>query len=235
VTEVPPLRLYRRATAAALVVAPAVFLADNLLHPEEFTRDHEAEQLAAIGEEYTRWQLAHTLGFLAILVFAAAILGLAFLVRRRQPRLGLLGGTLGILGLLGAAAVIAIDGFTWGVLGEVSTQSGVDPPTVELALSDVQGSEWSLPFYGLAVAFVAGLVLLSIGAARQGAVPVWAAAPFALGGLMVGTEAAIVDNAYFVAGAAVLLAGGLAVGASIARMTDEAYGAGGRADGVGSG
>jgi hypothetical protein len=57
-----PLRLYRVATAAALVAAPAVFLVDNLIHPTELTRDHEAEQLAEIAASYTSWQLAHVLG-----------------------------------------------------------------------------------------------------------------------------------------------------------------------------
>jgi hypothetical protein len=52
--------------------APFLFLVDNLLHPKEFTRDHEPQQLAKIGESYTRWQLAHTIGFLALIVFAAA-------------------------------------------------------------------------------------------------------------------------------------------------------------------
>ena len=53
--------LYRKATAAALVLGPLLFLVDNLLHPKEYTRDHEAQQLAKIGESYERWQLAHAI------------------------------------------------------------------------------------------------------------------------------------------------------------------------------
>ena len=77
------------------MVGPPLFLVDNLLHPKEYTRDHEAQQLAKIGDSYTRWQLAHTIGFLALIVFAAAVLGLAFHVRRRRPTLGLVAGALG--------------------------------------------------------------------------------------------------------------------------------------------
>lgn len=224
---VPNLRLYRLGTAAALVVAPAIFLADNLLHPEEFTRDHESEQLAEIASAYTRWQLAHFLGFISALVFTAAVLGLAFLVRRRQPALGLAGGALGVLGLLGLAGALALDGFTWGVLGEVSTRPGADPRTLELALHDVQQSEWALPFYASALAWIAGLVILAIGTARQRATPTWAAALFALGAMMVGLEAQVQDNTYFIVSAAVLLAGGAAVAAPLARMGDADFGAGG--------
>ena len=45
---------------------------------------------------YSRGGAAFALGFVALVLFAAAVLGLAFLVRRRQPRLGLIGMLAGI-------------------------------------------------------------------------------------------------------------------------------------------
>jgi Domain of unknown function (DUF4386) len=227
VTELPNIGLYRRATAIALVLGPALFLLDNLIHPKEYERGNEAVQLEKIAAHADRWQLAHAIGFLSILVFAAAVLGLAFLVRRRQPRLGLWGGALGIAGLLGLAAAITIDGYTWGVLGEVYQRRGVAPGTVEQALHDVQHSGWSLVYYLPPVAWIVGLALLGIGAARQGAVPPWAGALLALGGLMVGIETAVVSNAYFITAAAVLLAGGAAVARGIARLGDDRFAHGG--------
>lgn len=221
----PHLRLYRQATAAALVLAPAIFLVDNLLHPKEFTRDHEAQQLARIGDSYTRWQVAHFLGLIALLTFSAAMLGLAFLVRRRQPALGLAGGALSVVGLIGLGGAIALDGYTWAILGEVSTKN-VDAATVRLALHDVQQSEWSLQFYALGAAWILGIVMLALGAMRQGAVPAPAAWLLALGGLAVGIEAAVENNAYFIASAAVLLAGAAAVGVGLWRMSDEEFAAG---------
>ena len=41
-TDLPHLGLYRRATAAALVVASLLFLLDNIIHPKEYERDNEA-------------------------------------------------------------------------------------------------------------------------------------------------------------------------------------------------
>jgi hypothetical protein len=227
VTELPHVGLYRRATVAALLTAPALFLLDNIIHPTEYERDNEARQLAEIAAHHDRWQLAHALGFLSILVFAAAVLGLAFLVRRRQPRLGLWAGALSVTGLLGLAAVITIDGYTWGVLGEVYQRRGVAPDTAELALREVQHSEWSLLYYLTPLGWIVGLAMLAIGAARQGAVPGWAGALLALGGLMVGIETAVISNAYFIAAAAVLSAGSVAVAAAIARMSDAAFARGG--------
>ena len=222
-TPPPNAGLYRRATAAALALGPLLFLLDNLLHPKEYTRDHEAQQLAKIGDAYTRWQLAHAIGFLALIVFAAAVLGLAFMVRRRQPTLGLVACALGIVGLLGAAGVFAIDGYTWGVLGEVSTKPGIDHHTVEVALNTVQKSNWSLAWYLLLPVWIAGIVLLAIGAGRQGAVPAWKALLLAVGALTVGSEAFITSNAYFIASSALWAAGGIAVAASIARMSDDRF------------
>src|SRR6185503_2207257 len=71
-TDLPHIGLYRRATAAALVSASVLFLVDNIIHPTEYERGNEARQLAQIGAHADRWQLAHALGFLSILVFTAA-------------------------------------------------------------------------------------------------------------------------------------------------------------------
>jgi hypothetical protein len=223
VTTLPNVGLYRRATAAALVVGPLLFLVDNLLHPKEYTRDHEAQQLAKIGESYTRWQLAHTIGFLALIVFAAAVLGLSFLVRRRRPTFGLVAGALGTVGLLSAAAVFAIDGYTWGVLGEVSTKPGVDQRTLEITLHEVQQSGWSLVYYLPVALWIVGVAALAIGAARWAGIPSIAGALLAIGALMVGIESGVTSNAYFIASSAVWLGGGIAVASAITRMSDAQF------------
>ena len=222
-------RLYRRATVAALVVSPTLLLLDNVLHPTEYRRGHEAKQLAEIADNYTRWQLAHAIGFAAIVLFTAAVVGLASLVRRRQPRLGLVSGVLGVVGLLGLASVITIDGFTWGVLGDLSAKPGVDAATTQLALHDVQHSDWSLIYYSVPVAWIASLLLLAGGVARQRAAPIWACALLAIGSLLVGTETAVTDNTYFLVGSAVMLAGCLAIAVPLARMSDEDFARGGPA------
>jgi hypothetical protein len=224
--EVPQTQLYRQGTALAVVGAPLIFLVANILHPEEFADDHEAEQLAEIAANYTTWQLAHFLTFASVIVFAAAVLGLAYLVRRRQPAVGLVAGGLALAGLFGLAFVDALDGYTWAILGEVSTRPEADPGTLELALRDVQQSSWSIPYYSTALFFIVGVAVLAVTAARQGAIPLGAAVVFALGAVMVGIEAEVQDNTYFIIAATVLFLGGAAVATALLRMSDGEYDAG---------
>ena len=205
----------RRITAGALVLAPGLFLLDNLLHPKEFERGNEAEQLAEIADAYHRWQAAHAIGFVSVIVFGVAVAGLAALVYRVAQRPGLIGGALAMAGLMGLAAAVTIDGYTWGVLGEVSARPDADAATVALVLKDVQESEWSLIYYLTPLGFILGMLVLIVSAIREKLAPAWAGALLALGVLMVGTETAIINNAYFVAGASVLLAGGAAMAWSI--------------------
>jgi hypothetical protein len=151
-----------------------------------------------------------------------AALGLTFLVRRHRPGLGLAAGVLTMLGLISFAAIVALDGFTWGVLGEVSARTGDTRVTSEV-LHDIQQSEWSLQYYVPALSFLFGMATLAIVATRAGALPAWAGWLFAVGVVLVGTEGLIVSNVYYVVGSAVMLAGGASVALAIWRMSDEEF------------
>jgi hypothetical protein len=219
--DLPNLGLYRRMTALALVLGPALFLLDNILHPKEFKRGHEADQLSEIGTHYQRWQFAHGIGLLSACILTGALLGLAFHVRRSQPTLGLIGGALAVVGAIGLGAGFAIDGYTWGILGAISTESRVGADTVQYALHTVQYSHWLIPYYGLIGLWIAGVVVLAIGVRRTA--PLWAAALLGLGGLLVGIEGAVTENWYFIASSIVLLIGGAAVARVIWGMDDRAF------------
>jgi hypothetical protein len=219
--DLPHLGLYRRLTAVALIVGPALFLLDNILHPKEFSRGHETEQLARIGSSYTRWQVAHGIGLLSACVLTGALLGLAFHVRRTQPGIGLLGGALCVVGAIGLGAGFAIDGFTWGLLGAISTDHRAAPGSAEFALHTVQHSRWLIPYYGLIGLWIAGVVVLAIGARRT--MPLWAAGLFGVGGILVGIEGAVAANWYFIVSSAVLLLGGAAIASTVSRMDDRAF------------
>ena len=224
--EAPNAGLYRRATGAAFVIAPLLLLADNLLHPKEYEPGNEAQQLQAIADAYERWQIAHILGLFAVLVLAIAMAGLAFLVMRRSRGAGLAGGVLALAGLFGLTGVLALDGFTWGVLGNLYGQPGNDPATLEAALDEVQNSGWGAPFYALGAAWIAGLTLLALTAARQGTLPTYAAVLLGVAAVANGLETVFPSNAYFIGASLVLLAAGVATAAALGRMSDAEFAAG---------
>jgi hypothetical protein len=205
----------KRITAAAVITAPVLFLVVNIMHPKEYTRDHETEQLRTIGENYTRWQLAHFLTFVSLLIFVIVVCGFAWMLYARLDRMALAGGLLGLWGLLALAGVLALDGFTWGALGQVSTWPNVRQQTVENALHAVQQSKWNLYFYVGALSWIAGLLILTIGLIRQRLIPAGVGWIFALGVVLVGIEGAIQNNVYFIVAAAVLAIGGVGVGLAL--------------------
>lgn len=210
-----PAAAVRRVTAAALIVGTLVFLVGNVFHPKEYTRGNEQQQLETIADAYTRWQLTHFLIFIAIVSFVFAVVGLALLLARTNVRQAAIGGALGLVGLVCIAGVLALDGFTWGALGQVYSWPGTEPGSIVNALHAVQEARWNLPFYVGALAWLVGLVVLAWGLTRAGAIPRWPALALALGAVLVGIEAAVQNNVYFVVAAAVLATGGVAVGASL--------------------
>lgn len=213
---------YRHWTAIALIAGPALFFVDNLIHPEELGRGNETEQLAAIAESASRWQIAHLIGFVSLVLIVAALTGLGRYVSRDRPRLALAGVALGLAGALGLAFAFALDGFTWGTLGELSNRPELDDGTLAVALGEVQNSDWTIPYYALCLAWPAGMALLAWGAAPR--IGVRAAVLLGAGAVLVGLEGAVADNAYFIASSGVFLVGGIDAGVAILRnrSSDEA-------------
>ena len=207
----------RRVTVAALVLAPALFLLANVLHPKEVGSGNEREQLEAIAEAYDRWQVAHLISLLSLLVFTAAVVGLALLlIRAGNHRAGWAGGALGIVGLIGLGGALTIDGFAWGITGEVWGRSGAaGRATAETILHDLQSSEWGLPYYLTGVFWIVGMIVLAAGLVRARLVPLLAGGLLGLGAVMVGLETSIQANWYFVLASAVLLVGGVAVAVAL--------------------
>jgi hypothetical protein len=212
----------KRITAGALVSSTVLFFVVNVIHPKEYTRNHEANQIREIAAHYTRWQIAHFLTFVALLLFVVVVLGLAWLLYSRLDRMAIAGGLLGLWGLIALGGVVALDGFTWGAISEVSTFPRADPYTSEVTLKAVQQSNYNLPFYVGALAWLVGLLILTIGLVRRQVIPAAFGWIFALGVALVGIEAAIENNTYFIIASAVLAVGGVGVGLSLLHDDDSA-------------
>ena len=200
----------RRVASASLVLGALLFLIANLVHPKEYGSGNEASQLGEIAGHYTRWQFAHFLTFLSLFAIAAGVATLAVIVWRRDRRAGFAGGVLGIAGVMGLMGVLALDGFAWGIAGEVWGRPEFDQATAEQVLDDLQTSEWGLPFYLAPLAWLVAMVLLALTAWRTRIVPQWAAWALAVGSLAVGLEGAIKSNAWFIIASLLFLGGAVA-------------------------
>jgi hypothetical protein len=211
----------KRITAVCVIASPVIFLIANVLHPKEYRRNHEAQQLQTIHDHYQRWQIAHFLTFVAIMLFVFAVVGLAWMLYERRPAQALFGGGLGLVGLVAIGGVLALDGFTWAALGQVWGWPSVDHHTLVLALHAVQQSHWNLPFYVGSLAWLIGLVILAWGLIAERLVSRWAGWTFAAGAVLVGIEAGVQNNAYFIVAAAVLAAGGIGVGLALRHDDDS--------------
>src|SRR4051794_14305153 len=155
-------RLLRPVTAAALVASSLLLVVVEVVHPREYALDHERAQLAAIASDVTRWQVVHAVTFLVLLLAVVYLGGLAVLVARAgSRRLAVCALGLGVAGAMGLMAVDAVDGYTWGVLGEVASRPGTDQRTLELALHEVQQSGWAWTFGLLSFGLNAGLLLFA--------------------------------------------------------------------------
>jgi hypothetical protein len=210
----------KRITAVATIASTVLFFFVNLIHPKEYTRNHEVQQLSTLANHYTRWQLAHFLTLIAILLFVVVVLGFAWLLYSRLDRMALAGGLLGLWGLVCLGGVLALDGFTWAAIGQVTRWPGADVRTTSYTLHIVQQSNWNLPFYVGGLAWIIGLVILAIGMLRTHVIPAWAGWIFALGVVLVGLETAIESNIYFIVASGVLALGGLGVGLSLINERD---------------
>ena len=106
------------------------------------------------------------------------------------------------------------------MLGESSSQPGVDPHTVERALDEVQNSPWSLPDDLTALGYIFGMVVLAVGAARLDRSLRSRAVPLALAVFLTGTEHVnpVEPASSIPAGAALMLVAGIAVAVSLLRV-----------------
>ncbi len=164
-------RHFRRLVGGfCLIAAPAVLLIGALIHPQ--SQDDTAAHLAVVGESPGRYYIAHAIILLGLVLFLPAILGLMHLLRERATAFGHVGGGLVIIGLFGAAAVVAVDGIATTEMGK----AGVNAEEMAALLERIRDSAGLRIIGGTgAFGFLIGGLLLALGLWRAGAVPLWIA------------------------------------------------------------
>ncbi len=212
-------RHFRRLVAGVcLIAAPAVLLIGALLHPQ--SKADAAAHIAVVRDSPGRYYVAHAIILAGLVLFVPAILGLMHLLRERATAFGHVGGGLVIIGLFGAAAVVAVDGIATSQMG----QPEANAQEMAALLDRIRDSAGLRVIGGVgAIGFLAGGLLLAYGLWRTGAVQPWIASGIAVANIVL-FIGQLADNRAIIAiaGAIALIAFGL-IGWRLLTESDEQW------------
>jgi len=173
-------RHFRRLVAGiCFIVAPVVLLVGAIVHPQ--IEEAGAAHLAVVAENPDRYYAAHAIILAGLALFLPAILGLMHLLRERATAFGHVGGGLAMIGLLGATAVVAVDGIAVSQMGQAEGNAA----EMALLLDRIKESAGlrSVAVVG-AVSLLLGVLLLAYGLWRARAVQSWLAGGLAVGAIV---------------------------------------------------
>jgi hypothetical protein len=105
----------RQAIATALVAAPLLLLAANVVHPSHGLDAESWLSSAAAGQ--TRFYAGHVLFLAASAVLILEVLGLVYTLRESRSALAWIGGGLTALGALGLTGLVSLDFVVWQMAG----------------------------------------------------------------------------------------------------------------------
>lgn len=110
--------------AIALVIAPLLFLASELIHP--ITQTTTEAELASVAANYQRWYFAHILVLGAIILLPFALMGLYKITKRYAEGLSYFALALSLVGVIAVSGLTAFDLIVW--------QIGSQGPTAEMVM-----------------------------------------------------------------------------------------------------
>jgi hypothetical protein len=165
----------RRPLAAALVAAPVLWLAAEVVSPA--LKSDSAAQLAVIAHHADRWFGYTALLTLGTILFVPATLGIMRLTRSSMPRLTLVGGA-----MVGYGTIIGVgDAMSQLVTSQMVT-GNADRAQMAGLLDRFDNAGGAELFFGPGgLAFLVGSILLTVALVRSRAVPVWVSVAFLTG------------------------------------------------------
>jgi hypothetical protein len=215
---------FRRVVAGfCLMAAPVVLFAGAIAHPQ--SEDEAAAHLAVVAEDPNRYYAAHAVLLVGLALLLPAILALGHLLSERATALGHVGGAVAIIGLLGATALVAVDGIAITQMG----QPNANPNEMAALLDRIKESAGfrAIAVVG-AVSMLTGVLLLALGLWRTSAAHPLAAAGVAVAAIAFFIGQVTDDRRIFAIAFAIYLIVLAPLGWKILRGSDEdwALGAG---------
>ena len=197
----------RLLTGFSMLAAPLLLLVGFAIHPPEARNG--AEMLEVIVHDAGRWNTAHIMFSVCMVLSFPAVLGLIRLLGQKSVWFGFIGGVLVTIGVVFFSVFIGVE-LAMSAIASVPIErhAGLEPGIQ--ALIDFQGP---LPVVFLGLSLNLGLIVLAMGLFITRAVPRWTSVVIA--GASVVLVGGLFSNLIGAAGAAVLLVGLGAVGLQV--------------------
>jgi Domain of unknown function (DUF4386) len=161
-----------------LIGAPILMLGAAIFHPPHGIQSGEMYYMAS-HDHTAAFYIAHTCFFLAATLFVPGVVGLARLVHPTHAKAAFWGCILSLMGFVGYGALDGIDYMTW-VAGKPGT--GLDPTAMQALIEEALHTYAILiPVLLVFTLLPIGLIVLGVGLARAGVMPVWLAALMPIG------------------------------------------------------
>lgn len=210
-------RFRRLASAACLVVGPALLLATTIVLPWQNDQD-AAATLQLAGDETVATQVGDLLAFLGILAMIPATLAVMRVLRRRAPVLALVGGAISIAGWVSAMIIVVTDQINIGLADATGAREAI-----ATALEGSSAWVLNIVLAGLLLGILVGPIVLGAGLMRARVVAVWAGAAVAASGVI--TVAAFAGDlqALDIVASAVYLIGLLPVARLVGSVSDAEW------------
>jgi hypothetical protein len=185
----------------SMILAWLMFALGFAIHPTQSTSG--AEQLRVIVATSGRWDLAHVLILVSLVLFIPAVVGIMGFLKQRGAWLGLIGGAFVAIGVVSFAAWVGAEGLVSSALASLpaNQQAALAPAMHAIvvprgALSLVANTSFLL---------IAGWLALAVGLFAARTVPRWMSVAMGVGALLlIGSVLAVQIG---VAGAAALAVG----------------------------
>jgi hypothetical protein len=193
----------RLVMGASMILAPLLLGVGFAIHPPQSTSG--AEELRIIAATSGRWDLAHVLILVSLVLFIPAVIGVMSFLQRRGAWFGLIGGTFVAIGVVFFAAWVGAEGFASSTLASLpKDQQAALAPDMH-AIIDAKGALALVDT--TSVLLIGGLLVLAIGLFFARAVPRWMSVAMVVGVLLLVIGASLGFQISLVGGCALLVVG----------------------------
>jgi len=203
----------RVCTGLSMILAPLLLGVGFAIHPPQSTSG--AEQLRVVVATSGRWDLAHVLILVSLVLFIPAVLGVMGFLQKRGAWFGLIGGAFVAIGVVFFAAWVGAEGFVSSALASLSANQQTALAPAMQAILDTRGALAFVDFTSLLL--IAGLLVLAIGLFAARMVARWMSVAIAAGVLLLISGAALGVLISLVGGCALLVVGMGCMGVQVLR------------------